>query len=141
MSRFVKQQLFVILLITATSLAGCATTIATSGRIVIHDKNISVGIVFTDRDRQLIHRYYESLRHSRRKLPPGLAKKGRLPHGLAKRDQLPPKLAKRSLPTDLESSLSPLTKGYVRVVVGSDVVIMNRSTRVVIDIYREVVVD
>jgi len=115
--------------------------VATSGRVVIHDDNVRIGIVFTNRDRQLIHRYYESHRHSRRKLPPGLAKKGRLPHGLAKRDRLPPGLAKRSLPADLESSLSPLSKGNVRVIVGTDVVIMNKNTRVVIDIYRDVVIN
>lgn len=135
-----KQQLLMILLVAATSLVGCATTVATSGRVVIRDENISIGIVFTDRDRQMIHRYYQSHRHSRRKLPPGLAKKGRLPHGLAKRDRLPPGLAKRSLPADLESSLSPLSKGYIRVIVGSDVVIMDRNTMVVFDIYRDVVI-
>lgn len=134
-----KQVLFVILLIVAVSLTGCASMVATSGSIVIHDENISIGIVFTDRDRQMIHRYYQSHRNSRRNLPPGLAKKGRLPHGLAKRDRLPPGLAKRSLPADLEASLSPLSKGYVRVIVGGDVVIMDSNTRVVIDIYRNVV--
>ncbi len=128
-----KQKLFAVCLIALTSLAGCTTMVTTSGKIVIRDKNVSIGIVFTDRDHRLIRRYYES-HHSR-------YTKRRVPPGLAKRDRLPPGLRLRGLPEDLESSLSPLSKGYVRVVVGSDVVIMNRNTRVVFDIYREVVAD
>ncbi|MEE8388734.1 MAG: hypothetical protein V3R65_09175 [Acidiferrobacterales bacterium] len=137
-----KQKFFMVLLLAAASLAGCATMVTTSGNIVIGDKNVSVGIVFTDRDHRLIRRYYEShhSRYKKRRVPPGLAKRGgKLPHGLAKRDRLPPGLRLRGLPEDLESTLSPLSKRYVRVVVGSDVVIMDRNTRVVFDIYRAVV--
>lgn len=139
-----KHKLFAVCLIALTSLAGCTTMVTTSGKIVIRDKNVSIGIVFTDRDHRLIRRYYEShhSRYKERGVPPGLAKRGgRLPHGLAKRDRLPPGLHLRGLPEDLESTLSPLSKRYVRVVVGSDVVIMDRNTRVVFDIYRAVVIN
>lgn len=114
----------------------------TSGTIVIHDENVSIGITFTDRDRQIIHSYYKSHlgKSKKHKTPPGLAKRDAdLPHGLAKRDQLPPGLQSRGLPQDLESQLTILPRNYVRVIVGGDVVIMDRNTRVVIDIYRDVV--
>ena len=130
-----------MLLFAAMSLAGCATTVATSGRVVLHDKSSRIGTTFTGRDRELIRRYYKSLRQGKQKLPPGLARKGKLPNGLAKRDRLPPGLRLRSLPVDLDFHLTKLPKEYVRVIVGDDVVIMNRNTRVVIDIYRDVVVD
>lgn len=133
-----NRQLSILFLIATSLLAGCASIVGTSGAIVIHDENISLGITFSNRDRQKIHHYYQSHRHGRRKVPPGLAKKGRLPHGLAKRDRLPPGLYSRGLPQDLESRLTVLPKGYVRVIVGGDVVIMNSNTRVVFDIYRGV---
>jgi hypothetical protein len=126
------------------SLTGCATDLLTSGRVVIGDENTSVAISFSNRDRELIHDYYARSykKKKSKRTPPGLAKRGRhLPSGLAKRDTLPPGLQGRSLPADLESSLSPISKGYVRVIVGSDVVIMNRNTRVVIDIYRDAVAE
>jgi len=135
-----KQSLLATLLFAAISL-GCATTIATSGRLVLHDKNTRIGTTFTDRDRQLIRRYYKSRRQSKRKLSPGLAQKGKLPNGLAKRDSLPPGLRLRGLPNDLEFHLIKLPKEYVRVIVGGDMVIMNRNSRVVIDIFRNVFVD
>ncbi len=141
MSRFIKQYLTVMLLLAAISLSGCATTVATSGRIALHDKNARTGTTFTDRDRQLIRRYYKSRRQGKRKFSPGLAQKGKLPNGLAKRDSLPAGRRLRGLPGDLEFHLTKLPKEYVRVIVGGDVVIMNRTTRVVIDIYRDVFVD
>ena len=71
-------------------------------------------------------------------MPPGLAKKHNLPPGLQKHikknGQLPPDLHKRNLPVDLEQELSPLPKGYVRVKVGGDVVLMDEKTRVVVDV-------
>lgn len=137
-----NQRIIIVLLVSVSLLAGCASVAGTSGTIVIHDENVSIGISFTDRDRQIIHSYYKSHRgkNKKHKTPPGLAKRdGDLPHGLAKRDQLPPGLHARGLPGDLESQLTVLPKGYLRVIVGGDVVIMNRNTRVVIDIYRDVV--
>jgi len=116
-----KQYLLVILLFTATSLAGCATTVATSGRVVLHDKNTRIGTTFTGRDRQLIRRYYKPQRQGKRKRSPGAGHKGKLPNGLAKRDSLPMKLRLRSLPEDLEFHLTKLPKKYVRVIVGGDV--------------------
>jgi hypothetical protein len=52
---------------------------------------------------------------------------------------LPRGLRGTPLPSDLERRLSPLPDVYVRVVIGGDIVLMHRDTRVVMDIYRDVV--
>ena len=77
-------------------------------------------------------------------LPPGLAERRRLPPGLERQlyinGSLPPGLEKRtySLPLDLERSLPKLPKGVVRVVIGVDVVLLDRNSKTVLDIVRRV---
>ncbi|MBI2239909.1 MAG: hypothetical protein HYU59_03790 [Magnetospirillum gryphiswaldense] len=71
-----------------------------------------------------------------KKMPPGLAKRDQLPPGLAKRDTLPPGLAKRDLPSDLERRLSRLPGGYSRKTVGSDIVLIEEATGIVLDILK-----
>lgn len=119
--------------IVLASVAGCAT----SGAVVVEDEGTRVEVVFSDRDRTLIHDYYR-----RRGLPPGLAKRSSLPPGLQKqvqrRGQLPPGLQRERLPNDLEIRLSPLPEGYVRVRVGADVVLMNMRTRVIVDVIKDI---
>lgn len=111
--------------------AGCATQAATSGRVVIRDDTGVVDIRIDDRDRAHIHDYYRGGKG----LPPGLAKRGgNLPPGLAKRDRLPPGLGGEPLPYELERRLSRLPSSYVRVRVGQDIVLMDRNTRVVLDV-------
>lgn len=129
------KQLAVVLLLAA-GLTGCISIPEnTSGRVVVHDKNTHVDVSFNDRDRSLIHGYYGKQKKKHKRVPPGLAKRGgKLPPGLAKRDRLPPGLQGRGLPHSLESSLSYLPNDYVRVKVGTDIVLMNRNTRVVFDI-------
>lgn len=116
---------------------GCAGIAVSGGGVVLSDGHVSAGVVIGNQDREVIARYYR--RHKTKKAPPGLAKRDRLPPGLAKRDQLPRGLKKRNLPGELERQLSTPAEGYVRVIVGRDVVLMDRKTRVVMDIYRDVV--
>lgn len=117
-------------------LSGCLSIPEnTSGRVVLHDQNAHVDVRFNDRDRQVIHDYYRSHGKKAKRVPPGLAKRaGNLPPGLARRDRLPPGLQGRGLPADLESRLSSLPDNFVRVKLGTDIVLMNRDTRVVFDI-------
>ena len=119
-------------------LGGCATSVMTSGGIVVEDDDTQVGIRISSRDREQIRLYYSrSYSKQHKKTPPGLAKRGgSLPPGLAKRDVLPKGLQERGLPADLERRLSRLPEGYVRVIVGTDIVLMNSRSRVIIDIYR-----
>jgi len=126
----------------ALLLGGCETPPPRHGEVEVRERDLDVRVVFSDRDREIIRDWYDDRRRS---LPPGLAKQGKLPPGHAKRwgprDTLPPGLAYRYLPTELERRLARLPDGYVRVIVGGDIVLMNTRTRVVLDILYDVAVD
>lgn len=114
--------------------SGCVTHAATSGRVVIQDKDTVVEVRFSDHDRAVIADYYQKAK-KRKGLPPGLAKRGdNLSPGLAKREVLPPGLQHEPLPRELEAKLSPLPSSYIRVRVGQDIVLMDNKTRVVFDV-------
>ena len=88
-------------------------------------------------------------------LPPGLANRDQLPPGLAKREQLPPGLQKQierrgqlppglqgeALPQQLEERLSVLPKGYSRVRVGADIVLLEQNTRIMVDVIKSIAID
>lgn len=131
------QRIMIILLLAAAT-AGCATYAMTSGRVAIRDDRAAVELRFSARDRALIDDYYRQAPKAKR-TPPGLAKREQLPPGLARGGQLPPGLQGRGLPSDLERSLTALPAAYVRLVVGRDVVLMKRDTRVVLDVVYGVV--
>jgi hypothetical protein len=73
-------------------------------------------------------------------LPPGLAKKDHLPPGLEKQlernGHLPPGLEKRTLPSDLASRLPPVSSGTERVLIGDNVVLLDRKSQLILDIVR-----
>ncbi len=118
----------------AVTTSGCATSVMTSGRVVIKDENRVIDVSFNDHDRRVIHEYYADQRKHKR-MPPGLAKRGgNLPPGLAKRDVLPPGLQEYALPNALEAQLTPLPGAYVRMRIGADLVLIDRRTRVVLDV-------
>jgi len=126
---------YVLFVLVALMLGGCASYAATSGRVVIKDDTGVVDVRINDHDRAQIRHYYEETGKHRKDLPPGLAKRnGHLPPGLAKRDKLPPGLRSEPLPHDLERKLSPLPSTYIRVRIGQDIVLMDRNTRVVMDV-------
>ena len=62
-------------------------------------------------------------------IPPGLAKKG---------GALPPGLAKRRLPSNLVGQLPPPPRGYERVIVDNDVLLVHIATQVVHDVLTHV---
>jgi hypothetical protein len=136
------QRLFFICLISLIfGMAGCITIpTVNSGSIEVGNENMRVNVAFNEKDREKIKNYYKHMGKAKKSktMPPGLAKKQNLPPGLQKHieknGELPPGLHKRSLPLDLERGLSPLPKGYVRVKVGGDVVLMDEKTRVVVDV-------
>lgn len=152
-----KSHLMTLLLVVAVgSLSGCYVRPAgvhARGSVVINDGPVSVGIHFSDADRRHVHSYYtERYRHRHKEkhghgrgkgkgLPPGLAKRDRLPPGLAKRDRLPPGLSGESLPRTLERQLSPLPSGVVRVRIGTDLVLMDERSRVVLDVMKDIPIE
>lgn len=116
-----------MLMLVTSVLAGCATHVVSSGGVVLQDDSHAATTGLSDRDRKIILDYYE--RHKR--LQPGAST------GLVRQDVLPLTLQSRSLPAALETQLTPLSKPYVRLEVGNDVVLIDRSTRIIIDIiYR-----
>lgn len=120
----------------ATFITGCVAIGATSGRVEISDQNTRLAVSFTAHDRARIDEYY---RERKGHLPPGLAKhRGGLPPGLAKRDKLPPGLQREPLPHQLEAQLSTLPRGYIRVRVGRDIVLLDGRTHVVVDVIYDV---
>lgn len=120
---------------------GCESTpgFGTRGKVVVQSGNTTLAVVFSERDRQLITEYYAG---RKKNLPPGLAKKKRLPPGLEKQvvknGTLPPGLQRQMLPSDLEARLSKLPKGYVRVIIGTDVVLEDTRARIAVDVIKDI---
>ena len=94
---------------------------------------------YGDRDRDELRGWYDGHENN---LPPGLAKKDRLPPGLEKqlvrRGTLPPGLQKKvqPVPVDLERRLPPPPPECANVLVGGHIVLLNRRTNVVVDIFH-----
>jgi hypothetical protein len=93
---------------------------------------------YSDHDRELRGWYDEH----RDQLPPGLAKKDHLPPGLEKqlvrRGTLPSGLQKRlqPCPEELERRLPPAPPDCAHVVIGGHLVLLNRKTNIVVDIFH-----
>ena len=135
-----ESRLLVVLLAAALApaLIGCVAG-PRYGEVAVRDPHYSVRGVFTDQDRRLIHDYYAP---RYKKLPPGQVKKGRLPPGHAWRARPNQPIHEdaqwRYLPYTLDQRLSRLPPEYVRVIIGTDVVIMNSRTRVVVDLLEDI---
>jgi hypothetical protein len=75
-------------------------------------------------------------------LPPGLAKRDHLPPGLERQlavnGTLPPGLQKKiqPCPRELEAMLPPAPPNYVHVVIGGNLVMYNRATLQIGDVFR-----
>ena len=135
------KNIIIILLISIASFVfwiGCATY-PDYGGVEIRGEDIRIKVAFSDKDRRLIRSHYKS---KYKKLPPGLAKKDKLPPGLEKqlrrKGKLPPGLHHRLLPSELIQKLSPLPRGYIRINVGGDVMLIDEITRVIVDIIYNV---
>ncbi len=93
---------------------------------------------YREHDREL-HEWYRS--HYNR-LPPGLAKRDRLPPGLERqlvvRGTLPPGLQKKIqlCPVEVERYLPPPPVGYMHTVIGGNIVLVNRKTFFVLDVFH-----
>jgi hypothetical protein len=93
---------------------------------------------YRDHDRELHDWYRGHYRH----LPPGLAKRDRLPPGLESqlvvRGTLPPGLQRKMhpCPVEVETYLPPPPVGYMHTVIGGNIVLVNRKTFLVLDVFH-----
>ena len=94
---------------------------------------------YSDHDRGEIREWYRTHQNN---LPPGLAKRDSLPPGLERqleaRGTLPPGLQRKMYrcPDDLERSLPPPPPDCDHFIIGGHVVLMNRRTFAVIDVFH-----
>jgi len=93
---------------------------------------------YRDHDRDLHGWYRAHYNH----LPPGLAKRDRLPPGLERqlvvRGTLPPGLRREMhpCPTEVVQYLPPPPPGYMHTVIGGHIVLVNRKTFFVLDVFH-----
>jgi hypothetical protein len=148
-----KQLLFIniISLFLLILFTGCASfPNIISGNVGVKTDDVQIQVAFADKDRRIIYDYYnpKKIKHKdyykRKKIKDKdyykrkKIKNKALPPGLTKKGKLPPGLAKRHLPYKLERRLSPLPRGYVRLKVGTDIVLMNKKTKVIIDVIHDI---
>lgn len=97
------------------------------------------GDFYHDRDRETMRDWYS---HHERHLPPGLAKRDQLPPGLERqlivRGTLPPGLRERirPCPPELLRELPPPPPHCEHVVIGGHVVLLNRDSWQVVDVFH-----
>jgi hypothetical protein len=104
-----------------------------------HGDNDEGQLYYKDNDREAIRQWYDENHNN---LPPGLAKRDQLPPGLEKKlirgGTLPPGLQKRlqSCPKDLERRLPPPPPDCIHMVIGGHIVLMNRKSNLIVDIFH-----
>jgi Ni/Co efflux regulator RcnB len=96
---------------------------------------------YSEHDRDYMRGWYHD--HERGgHLPPGLAKRDQLPPGLERqlrvRGTLPPGLRKKMMPVpvEFEQRLPPPPEGCAHVFIGGNVVLVNRRSYLVLDIFH-----
>ena len=87
----------------------------------------SINAIFSKGETKTIRDYFGSHSVETKPLPPGIAK------NLQRGKPLPPGIAKRYLPSDLAGQL-PRRGGYERLLVGNDVLLVEKATGIVQDI-------
>lgn len=127
-----RRLLLIIGIVSCCAVSGCVAQALTSGRVEISNDSVAAMPEFSARDRELIHDYYVehrragTLEHQRRTVG----------EKLERGERIPADIERRALPAELERRLTPLPALYRRAIIGADVVLFNRRTRVVVDIVR-----
>jgi len=122
----------------------------------------AVHIAFTETEKKVIREYFgdpgygsytkqpqessqgegKKGKKNKKGMPPGLAKRKELPPGLQRQLErngtLPPGLQKKALPSDLQTRLPAEQRGYERVIVDTDVLLVETATGIIRDVIRDV---
>ncbi len=106
-------------------------SIGPDGRVDV-DLRGGLSIRFSDAEIRIINDYYRRYPASAASLPPGIAK------NLARGKPLPPGIAKRYLPNNLVGLLPAPLAGTNRVIVGSDIFLVELSTGLILDVIEAV---
>lgn len=147
----------------------CLAALLASGSASVADSTVagqiakeSMEIAFTATERALIREYFGHAgdghqgqaskgkdgkgnkgKKDQKGMPAGLAKRESLPPGLQrqldKNGALPPGLQKKALPSGLQSRLPPAPRGYERVIVDTNVLLVDAATGIVRDVITDVV--
>ena len=117
-----------LVLVSASMLCGCIAQALTSGHIAFSDDGAGTVPRISAHERMLIHDYCANRVRA--------AQNGRIVSGLRANRPLPSRLTYHRLPARLENQLEPLPQPYARVVVGTDVLVINRHTRMIVDLAR-----
>ena len=106
-----------------------------------HDEDRDHRGWYSQHDRDDMRHWYQD-HEDEDDLPPGLAKRDRLPPGLERqlviRGELPPGLRRRirSVPVELDRELPPPPRDCENVVIGGHIVLWNKRTNIVVDIFH-----
>ena len=120
--------IILVLALFLLGLQGCTIyPTQTRAAVSVHEPNMHVKLVFTDYDRRYIQSYYGH-RKPHGKVPPGHYKR------YSRHKPLPSHYRPIPIPRELNRRLTPLPAGYIRVMIGNDLAIMNTRTRVLYDI-------
>jgi Ni/Co efflux regulator RcnB len=92
-----------------------------------------LGVVLSDDERRIIHRYFGEHPDAVKvkELPPGIRKK------LARGGAMPPGIAMQVLPDGLHRQLPPRFGQHYEII-GTDVVLVETATRVIVDVLKDV---
>ncbi len=126
-----KKVLLLALASASILLSGCVTTQPVGVRT--HSSGVSSSFYFSDTERSRIKGYYLYNRPYSKRTPPGHRKQ--YSPRYQRHQVLPHGIPYNRLPPHLESRLPRLPAGYIRIVVGNEVMIMNARTRVIYDVF------
>jgi hypothetical protein len=144
-----RRSCFLVIVILAFSLTAAAQGRGNSGNkgaAAPAGKDSQAGRedrVFTVEHERIIRAWFSDPANLRG-LPPGLAKKEQLPPGLqrqlVKNGKLPPGLDKKvqPFPPQLEARLPRLSGGWIRVVLGGNVMVIDVNTNKILDILADI---
>ena len=109
------------------------TVISITERVIEGVATGVLGAILTDEERRIIHRWFGEHPDAVRTkaLPPGIRKK------LARGGAMPPGIAMQVMPDGLYRQL-PRRYGHHYEIVGTDVVLVDTATRIIVDVLKDV---